>query len=61
MLVLQTLFSIKKGCVKGEIRESLDFLLIGVVFSLFPRVLTTLNISGVINAYVEQGQISIWL
>ena len=51
--MLKTLFSIEKGCVKGDIRESWDFLLIGVVFLLFPGILTTLNISGVINAYAQ--------
>ena len=50
MLMLKILFSIKKGCVKGDFRESYDFLLIGVDFLLFPGILTTLNISGVINA-----------
>ena len=49
--MLKTLCSIKKGFVKGDIQESYDFLLIGVVFLLFPRVLTILNISKVINAY----------
>ena len=53
MLVVNTLLSIKKGCVKGDILESYDFLLIGVVFLLFPGILTTLNIWGVVNAYAQ--------
>ena len=50
MLMLKTLFPIKKGCVKGDFRESYDVLLIGVVFLLFPGIISTLNLSGVINA-----------
>ena len=53
MLMLKTLFSVKKGCVKGDIWESKYFLLIGVVFLLFPGILTTPNISGVIDAYAK--------
>ena len=49
----KTLFSIKKGCVKGDFRESYDFLLIGVVFLLFPRILTTPYLSVVISAYAQ--------
>ena len=43
----------KKGCVKGDFRESYDFLLVGVVFLLFPGILTTLNLSVVISAYAQ--------
>ena len=53
MLMLKTLFSMKNGCVKGDIWESKYFLLIGVVFLLFPGILTTLNLSGVINTYAQ--------
>ena len=53
MLVVNTLFSTKKGCVKGDIWESYDFLLIGVVFLLFPGIITTLNLSVVISAYAQ--------
>ena len=51
--MLKTLFPLKKGCVNGDFPESYDFLLIGVVFLLFPGILTTLNLSGVINAYAQ--------
>ena len=51
--MLKTLFPLKKGYVKGDFPESYDFLLIGVVFLLFPGILTTLNLSGVINAYAQ--------
>ena len=51
--MLKTLLSIKKGCVKGDFRESYDFLLIGVVFLLFPAILNTLNLSVVISAYAQ--------
>ena len=53
MLMLKTLFPIRKGYVKGEIKECLDFLLIGVVFLLFPGTVTTLNLSVVINAHAQ--------
>ena len=53
MLMLKTRLSIKKGCVKGDFRESKDFLLIGVVFLLFPGIITTLGLSGVINAHAQ--------
>ena len=51
--MLKTLFPLKKGCLKGDFRESYDFLFIGVVFLLFSGILTTLNLSGVINAYAQ--------
>ena len=51
--MLKTLFPLKKGCLKGDFRESYDFLLIGVVFLLFSGIITTLNLSGVINAYAQ--------
>ena len=51
--MLKTLFPLKKGCVKGDFPESYDFLLIGVVFLLFSGILTTLNLSRVINAYAQ--------
>ena len=51
--MLKTLFPLKKGCVKGDFRESYDFLLIGVVFLLFPGILTTINHLVVINAYAQ--------
>ena len=53
--MLSTLFPLKKGCVKGDFPERYDFLLIGVVFLLFPGILTTLNLSGVINAYAQDS------
>ena len=52
--MLKTLFRLKKGCVKGDFPESYDFLLIGVVFLLFPGILTTLNLSVVISAYAQE-------
>ena len=51
--MLKTLFPLKKGCVKGDFPESYDFLLIGVVLLLFSGIITTLNLSGVINSYAQ--------
>ena len=51
--MLKTLFPLKKGCVKGDFPESYDFLLIGVVFLLFPGILATLNLSVLISAYIQ--------
>ena len=47
----KTLFSKKKCYVNRDFRASSDFSLIGVVFLFFPGILTTRNLSGVMNAY----------
>ena len=51
MLMLMTLFLIKKDCVKSDFLDSLDLSLLGVVFLFFPVILITLDLSGTMNAY----------